>query len=161
MPGLYVRRIKRMHGLHGRIGHLFALWPVSPHSSHIVVCIRGHSFRLWAFGSSVPSQLLHLCSGDAKLKALLWVVLPRSLHLCIRDNHFGCGPSARACLGNCCTCVQDTRRSKRFCGSCCRIRCMEYIRMLSVLMLRTCCTRGICNLLISVYAQVVCIACSN
>jgi hypothetical protein len=28
-------------------------------------------------------------------------------------------------------------------------------------MLRTCCTRGICNLLISVYAQVVCIACSN
>jgi hypothetical protein len=23
----------------GRIGHLFALWPVSPHSSHIEFCI--------------------------------------------------------------------------------------------------------------------------
>jgi hypothetical protein len=38
------------------------------------------SFRLWPFGSSVPSQLLHLCSGHAKLKTLLRVVLPHSLH---------------------------------------------------------------------------------
>jgi hypothetical protein len=38
------------------------------------------SFRLWPFGSSVPWQLLHLCSGHATLKALLWVVLPHSLH---------------------------------------------------------------------------------
>ena len=50
------------------------------HSSHIAVCIRGQSPRLRPFGSSVPWQLLHLCSGHAKLKALLWVVLPHSLH---------------------------------------------------------------------------------
>ena len=43
--------------------HLFALWPVSPHSSHIAVSIRGQSARLWPFGSSVPLQLVHLCSG--------------------------------------------------------------------------------------------------
>ncbi len=57
-----------------------------------------------------------------------------------------------------------TRGSKRFCGSCCRIRCIwcECIRMLSVLMLRTCYTlaHGICTLLVSVDAQVLCIACS-
>jgi hypothetical protein len=68
-------------------------------------------------------------------------------------SRFGCGPLVRACLRNWCTCVLDTRSSKRFCESCCRIRCIrfEYIRMLSVLMLRTCCTRGICILLVSVY----------
>jgi hypothetical protein len=49
--------------------------------SHIgAVCIRGQSLRLWPFRSSVPWQLVHLCSGHAKLKALLWVVLPHSLH---------------------------------------------------------------------------------
>ena len=69
-------RLRRPHALHGRIGHLFALWAVSPHSSHIALSVRGPSFRLWPFGSSVPWQLVQLCSGHAKLKALLWVVLP-------------------------------------------------------------------------------------
>ena len=107
------------------MGHLFALWPVSPHFSHIVVCIRGQSFRLWPFASSVPSQLVHLCSGHAKLKALLWDVLPHSLHLCIRGQSFRLWPFGSSvpwkllCWH---TCVQDTRSSKRFCGSCCRIR---------------------------------------
>ncbi len=43
--------------------------------------------------------------------------------------------------------------------SCCFIRCirLEYIRMLSVLMFRTCCTRGICTLLVLSNAQVLCI----
>ena len=101
------------------MGQLFALWPVSPHSSHIAVSVRGQSFRLWPFGSSVPLQSVHV--------------------------------------------VQDTRSSKRFCESCCRIRCIRFdcIRLLSVLMRRTCYTRGICTLLVSVYAQVLCIACSN
>jgi hypothetical protein len=40
------------------MGHLFALWPVLPHSSHIVVSVRGQSFRLWPFGSRVPLQLV-------------------------------------------------------------------------------------------------------
>jgi hypothetical protein len=44
------------------------------------VCIRGQSLRLWPFRSSVPWQLVHLCTGPANLKALLWVVLPHSLH---------------------------------------------------------------------------------
>ena len=74
------------------MGHLFALWPVSPHSSHIAVSIRGQSFRLWPFGSSVPSQLVHLCSGQAKLLALLWVVLPHSLHPFIRRQSFRLWP---------------------------------------------------------------------
>ena len=54
------------------------VWVVLPHSLH--PCIRGQSFRLCPFGSSVPLQLVHLCSGHAKLLALLWVVLPHSLH---------------------------------------------------------------------------------
>jgi hypothetical protein len=47
--------------------------------------------------------------------------------------------------------------------SCCRILCIRFdcIRLLSVLMRRTCYTRGICNLLVSVYAQVLCKACST
>ena len=75
----------------------------------------------------------------------------------------GCGPSVRACLRNWCTCVQDTRSSKRFCGSCCRMRCilLAYIRLLSVLIFRTCCTHGICTRCFSVDAQVLCIACNN
>jgi hypothetical protein len=48
--------------------------------------------------------------------------------------------SVRACLGNWCTVV---RHAKLKAGSCCHIRCIqfEYIRLLSVLMLRTCCKR--------------------
>ena len=134
---------------------MLALWPVSPHSSHIVVCIRGQSFRLWPFGSSVPSQLVHWCSGHAKLKALLWVVLPHSLHFSIRGQSFRLWPFGSSVPWQSVHCVQDTRRSKRFCGSCCRSRCMEYISMLSVRMLRTCCTRGTCTLLVSVYAQIL------
>jgi hypothetical protein len=57
--------------LHGRMGPLFALWTVSPHSSHIAVSVRGQSFRWWPFGSSVPWQLVHVCSGQAKLIAFL------------------------------------------------------------------------------------------
>ena len=44
------------------------------------------------FGSSVPSQLVNLCSGHARLKALLWVVLPHLLHLCIRWQSFRLWP---------------------------------------------------------------------
>ena len=52
----------------------------------------------------------------------------------------------------------DTRSSKRFCVSCCRIRCIRFenIRLPSVLIRRTCYTRGICTVLVSVYAQVLC-----
>jgi len=35
-------------------GICFALRPVSPHPSHIVVCIREQLLGLWPFGSSVP-----------------------------------------------------------------------------------------------------------
>jgi hypothetical protein len=72
-------------------------------------------------------------------------------------SRFGCGPSIQACLGNWCNCVTDTRSSERFCGSCCRIL-SEYIRMLSVLMRRTCYTHGICICCLSVDVQVLCMA---
>ena len=39
-------------------------------------------------------------------------------------NRSGCGPSVRACLHNRRTCALDARSSLRFCGSCCRIRCI-------------------------------------
>jgi hypothetical protein len=95
-----------------RPGHLFAPWPVSPHSSHIMVCIRGQSFWLCPFGSSVPST----CDFAVQVGAsVLW------------------------------TCTRSSL-AKRFCRSCCRIRCIlfQYTRrLLSVRMRRTCCTRGI------------------
>ena len=138
---------------------MFALWPVSPHSSHIVVCIRGQSFRLWPFGSSVPSQLPHLCSGHAKLEALLWDMLPHSLHPCIRGQSFRLWPFGSSVPWQLVHCVEDTRRSKRFCGSWCRIRYM-HIRMLSVQMLCTCCRFGIYIRCFSVDVQVRCIACN-
>ena len=81
----------------------------------------------------------------------------RCIHA-FEGSRFGCSPSVRARPDNWCTCVLDTRSSKRFCVSCCRIRCIrfEYIRLPIVLIRRTCYTRGICTLLVSVYAQVLC-----
>ncbi len=37
-------RLRRPHALHGRMGHLFALWPVSPHSSHIASVCASSTF---------------------------------------------------------------------------------------------------------------------
>jgi hypothetical protein len=42
------------------MGHLFALWPVSPHSSQIVVCIQGQK----------PEQLLPLCPAAGAALAI-------------------------------------------------------------------------------------------
>ena len=41
-------------------GHLFALWPVSPHSSQIVVCIQGQK----------TEQLLPLCPAAGAALAI-------------------------------------------------------------------------------------------
>ena len=63
-------------------------------------------------------------------KRLLLQRIPRTSQFAFEGSRLGCGLSVRACLGSCCTCAQDTRSSKRFCGSCCRIRCirLDYTR---------------------------------
>ncbi len=57
-------------------------------------------------------------------------------------------------MGDWCTCFQDTQAYSAF-GSCCRIRCIRFerIRVLNVLLLRSCCIHGICSLLVSVYVR--------
>ena len=57
----------------------------------------GQLLQLWPCGSSVPPHLVHLWSEHAKLKALLWVVLPQSSHLLHTRNL----PSCSFCLCPC------------------------------------------------------------
>ena len=180
--------LRAAHGFRGV--HLFAPPPLHHYKGHR----RGIA--------PAKQLLLTIVAGFAAF----FGIAVRSAAVCIRGqlltsyfafegSRFGCGPSARACLGSCCTCTQDTRSSKLLCGSCCRIRCIiafecicfgsgpsvraclgnirferalaigalwsdtrssklfcgscchirciqfEYIRLLSVLMLRTCCKR--------------------
>ncbi len=64
----------------------------------------------------VESGICWCCGRFRRILRISWFPL--------EGSHFGCGPSARACHRNRCTCAEGTQSAKRFCGSCCRIRCI-------------------------------------
>jgi len=97
----------------------FATWPKSLHVWHSA---RGHMVALWP----VSPHSSHIAVSIRGQSARLW-------------------PFGSSLPSQFVPCVQGTRSSKRFCESCCRMRCIlfEYIRLLIVLMRRTCYTRNL------------------
>jgi hypothetical protein len=99
-------------------------------------------------------KLCVLCSGYAKLIALLWVVLPHSLHPCTRGQSFrlwpfGPGPS-RECLRSW---SWTGETDSAYVGLAAAFAASGLSTYINVLLLRSCCTQRICTMLVSVCAK--------